>query len=477
MDDTEPTPTSRIAQPLEPSLSDLRLQDESSIGLEQSFMSFRKLGFVVFRASEERADELEHQLEQHDIRSAIWLDDEKYVREEFDRVVLSPHEAMNKFLVNVGFGDKFVSALIPLSSTTERGILNVVEQLLTTIRNGSGNPVRGPRSVTDGAWRLEWSRAAPLVAEDRIEHAMQNFRDLNFLTSRASASWDERVRFAKQVERQPTDVLRSAVYLDNMRGAQRLLKERGACDPSQAMHRFLVSFGAGEQYCEVLMDVETAISKERIVQAVRKMKANTDAASTSAAIKKADDNMQRLLAEEDAAAAAKASRKASRKAKKANGKAKAAASVSDAVCTSSGTLAAAQDAERASSSSAPPGTQSVPQAPSAPPGTQSVPQAPSAPPGTQSVPPDDACVESEPSVEVQPPDEYLCPISHELMEDPVLASDGHAYERRQIERWFARSLTSPKTGEALEISTVFPNHPLRRLILEWRESHGCKKDK
>ena len=76
-----------------------------------------------------------------------------------------------------------------------------------------------------------------------------------------------------------------------------------------------------------------------------------------------------------------------------------------------------------------------------------------------------------PAPGAEPPDEFVCPISQELMVDPVLASDGHAYERRAIERWFEKRVTSPKTGEPLETRALFPNHPLRRLILEWRESH------
>ena len=71
----------------------------------------------------------------------------------------------------------------------------------------------------------------------------------------------------------------------------------------------------------------------------------------------------------------------------------------------------------------------------------------------------------------EPPDEFICPISQELMVDPVLASDGHAYERQSIERWFEKRLTSPKTGEALQTPALFANHPLRRMILEWREAH------
>lgn len=35
----------------------------------------------------------------------------------------------------------------------------------------------------------------------------------------------------------------------------------------------------------------------------------------------------------------------------------------------------------------------------------------------------------------QPPAAYLCPISHELMKEPVVASDGHTYEKQAITEW------------------------------------------
>jgi U-box domain len=47
------------------------------------------------------------------------------------------------------------------------------------------------------------------------------------------------------------------------------------------------------------------------------------------------------------------------------------------------------------------------------------------------------------------PELFLCPISRELMENPVLASDGHIYERCQIESWLAHHATSPMTNMAM----------------------------
>ena len=63
------------------------------------------------------------------------------------------------------------------------------------------------------------------------------------------------------------------------------------------------------------------------------------------------------------------------------------------------------------------------------------------------------------------PDAYLCPITMDPMEDPVIAADGHSYEKSEINAWFARgNNTSPKTGAQLEDTRLFPNHNLRNAI-------------
>lgn len=66
--------------------------------------------------------------------------------------------------------------------------------------------------------------------------------------------------------------------------------------------------------------------------------------------------------------------------------------------------------------------------------------------------------------------EYLCPISQDWMSDPVTASDGHTYERKEITKWFLTceqkqtNLTSPKTNAPLESKTLTPNHTLRQAM-------------
>jgi ankyrin repeat protein len=63
------------------------------------------------------------------------------------------------------------------------------------------------------------------------------------------------------------------------------------------------------------------------------------------------------------------------------------------------------------------------------------------------------------------PNEYFCPITQEIMEDPVMTHDGHTYERSAIERWFATGKrTSPKTLLRLLSTELTPNYAMRSLI-------------
>jgi serine/threonine protein kinase len=66
--------------------------------------------------------------------------------------------------------------------------------------------------------------------------------------------------------------------------------------------------------------------------------------------------------------------------------------------------------------------------------------------------------------EAQCPETFLCPIGLEPMRDPVVCSDGHSYERANIERWLRTSNRSPKTNAALSSRALFPNHALRSTI-------------
>mmetsp|Transcript_14649 Transcript_14649/g.19117 ORF Transcript_14649/g.19117 Transcript_14649/m.19117 type:complete len:273 (+) Transcript_14649:1228-2046(+) len=53
-----------------------------------------------------------------------------------------------------------------------------------------------------------------------------------------------------------------------------------------------------------------------------------------------------------------------------------------------------------------------------------------------------------------------CPITGESMKEPVVAADGHTYEKIAITRWFLQSDKSPLTGERILHKEVVPNYSL-----------------
>jgi hypothetical protein len=73
---------------------------------------------------------------------------------------------------------------------------------------------------------------------------------------------------------------------------------------------------------------------------------------------------------------------------------------------------------------------------------------------------------------LQVPWHFRCPISLELMRDPVTVSTGQTYDRASIESWVATgNSTCPVTRAPLADRTLIPNHTLRRLIQAWCVAH------
>ncbi|KAK9279642.1 hypothetical protein L1049_013321 [Liquidambar formosana] len=76
------------------------------------------------------------------------------------------------------------------------------------------------------------------------------------------------------------------------------------------------------------------------------------------------------------------------------------------------------------------------------------------------------------------PDDFRCPISLELMKDPVIVSTGQTYERSCIEKWLeAGHGTCPKTQQVLTSTALTPNYVLRSLIAQWCEANGIEPPK
>ncbi|KAL1336084.1 hypothetical protein HN51_030484 [Arachis hypogaea] len=66
----------------------------------------------------------------------------------------------------------------------------------------------------------------------------------------------------------------------------------------------------------------------------------------------------------------------------------------------------------------------------------------------------------------QLPEHFKCPISLEIMSDPVILSSGHTFDRSSIQRWLdAGHRTCPITKLPLpDHASLIPNHALRSLI-------------
>ncbi|RCV06709.1 hypothetical protein SEVIR_1G189000v4 [Setaria viridis] len=77
------------------------------------------------------------------------------------------------------------------------------------------------------------------------------------------------------------------------------------------------------------------------------------------------------------------------------------------------------------------------------------------------------------------PHYFLCPISLEVMRDPVTLATGITYDRASIERWLFTDghATCPVTRRALapEEMDATPNHTLRRLIQAWCAAHQVER--
>ncbi|XP_027364272.1 E3 ubiquitin-protein ligase PUB22-like [Abrus precatorius] len=71
--------------------------------------------------------------------------------------------------------------------------------------------------------------------------------------------------------------------------------------------------------------------------------------------------------------------------------------------------------------------------------------------------------------EIDVPPFFLCPISLEIMKDPVTVATGITYDRDSIEKWLfsTKNDTCPVTKQPLLLPDLTPNHTLRRLIQAW----------
>ncbi|CAK7342043.1 unnamed protein product [Dovyalis caffra] len=82
--------------------------------------------------------------------------------------------------------------------------------------------------------------------------------------------------------------------------------------------------------------------------------------------------------------------------------------------------------------------------------------------------------------DIEVPSFFICPISLQIMKDPVIVPTGITYDRESIEKWLfsGKNDTCPVTKQVISDCEVTPNHTLRRLIQSWctlNASYGIER--
>jgi hypothetical protein len=71
------------------------------------------------------------------------------------------------------------------------------------------------------------------------------------------------------------------------------------------------------------------------------------------------------------------------------------------------------------------------------------------------------------------PNEFLCPISQEIMTEPVIVEGvGQTYEKQEIQKWFRTSQLDPVSGANIGAQRkLTPNLALKKMIADWNEKN------
>jgi hypothetical protein len=73
---------------------------------------------------------------------------------------------------------------------------------------------------------------------------------------------------------------------------------------------------------------------------------------------------------------------------------------------------------------------------------------------------------SSPPKERDVPKGFICPLTMDIMYDPVLDPEGNTYERRAIMEWLRHKRNSPVSRQPLNDKMLIPNNALRETIHE-----------
>lgn len=75
--------------------------------------------------------------------------------------------------------------------------------------------------------------------------------------------------------------------------------------------------------------------------------------------------------------------------------------------------------------------------------------------------------------EVDIPDNFICPLTLEIIREPVLSKYGHTFEKSAIVEWLASEETCPLTRRPLNLRGIIVHHKLRQEIADWRRENNA----
>lgn len=77
--------------------------------------------------------------------------------------------------------------------------------------------------------------------------------------------------------------------------------------------------------------------------------------------------------------------------------------------------------------------------------------------------------------QVEIPNQYKCPITLEIMVDPIICTDGFTYERTSI--LALTTSVSPMTRQPIDKNFLIPNNALKQLIQQFVDTYGIELKK
>ena len=79
-------------------------------------------------------------------------------------------------------------------------------------------------------------------------------------------------------------------------------------------------------------------------------------------------------------------------------------------------------------------------------------------------------------MEVEIPADFICPITLQLMDQPLVNKNGVSFERDAILRWLSKGYGQcPLTRTPMSVSDLIRNRPLEAKIACWRNANGIPK--